>query len=60
MKMLLLACMVGLAYSAPKNDLTCTICVDIITDLDAWITSDTTESEIVDFLKGVSQISILI
>ena len=41
--------------SAPqtKNELTCEICVDIITDLDNWLTSDKTEQEIVDFMKEV-------
>ena len=41
--------------SAPqtKNELTCEICIDIITDLDNWLTSDKTEQEIVDFMKEV-------
>ncbi len=42
--------------SAPqtKNELTCDICIDVITDLDNWLTSDKTEQEIVDFMKEVT------
>merc|ERR1712189_58225 len=36
-----------------RNDLTCSICVDIITDLDNFITSDTTEDQIVAFAKEI-------
>merc|ERR1712236_86247 len=49
----LLSCLVVSSLSAPKNDLTCTICVDVVTDLDNWITSDTTEQQIVDFVKEI-------
>ena len=41
----------------PKNDLTCSICVDVVTDIDNFITSDTTEQEIVDFVKEVKSSS---
>ena len=37
----------------PK-DLLCDICVDIVTDIDEWITSDTTMDEIINFVEGVS------
>merc|ERR1711862_815378 len=37
----------------PKNDLTCSICVDVVTDLDNFITSDTTEQQIVDFVEQI-------
>merc|ERR1719278_66498 len=36
-----------------RNDLTCSICVVIITDLDNFITSDTTEDQIVAFAKEI-------
>ena len=36
-----------------RNELTCDICVDVMTDLDEFITSDTTEEEIVNFVKQV-------
>merc|ERR1712141_41663 len=54
MKVLVILAAVILAVSAipqTKNELTCSICVDIMTDLDEFITSDTTEQEIVDFVK---------
>merc|ERR1712241_1508133 len=36
----------------PK-DLLCDICIDIITDLDQWLTSDTTEDQIVEWIEQV-------
>merc|ERR1711899_39503 len=57
MKYLVLAC-VSLALAASslpqtrtENDLTCDICVDVMTDIDDFITSDTTEQQLVDFIK---------
>merc|ERR1712008_29850 len=47
----LLSALVAAAFAAPKNELTCSICIDVITDLDNFITSDTTEQQIVDFAK---------
>merc|ERR1712173_512084 len=43
------------AFAAPKatNQLTCTICVDVITDLDNFITDATTEDQIVAFFKEI-------
>merc|ERR1712059_238289 len=43
------------APSAPKteNELLCSICVDVITDFDNWLTEDKTEQEIVDFVKEI-------
>ena len=56
---LVLAC-VTLALAASslprtrtENDLTCDICVDVMTDIDDFITSDTTEQQLVDFIKQV-------
>ena len=50
-------CLIGMSQSTmdvkPK-DLLCDICVDVVTDLDEWITSDSTEQEIVEFVEGVS------
>jgi len=51
MKIVLLSCLLGLTLAAPKNDLTCKICTDVIGDLDEWITSDTTENDIILFLE---------
>ena len=43
-------------YSLPQvdNSLTCAICVDVVTDLDEFLTSDTTEQQIVEFVEQVS------
>merc|ERR1712154_720663 len=49
----LLSCLMATALCAPKNDLTCSICVDIVTDLDNFITSDTTEQQIVEFVEQI-------
>jgi len=51
--LILLACMFASTMAAPKNELTCTLCTDIITDLDAWLTSDKTEQEIIDFVAQI-------
>ena len=37
-----------------SNSLTCAICIDVITDLDEWLTSDKTEQEIIDFVEQVN------
>merc|ERR1712154_637810 len=52
MKVLFIVACLLLAVSAkglpePRNELTCSICVDII------ITSDSTEQEIIDFVKQI-------
>merc|ERR1711911_102716 len=49
----LLSALVASSQAVPKsrNELTCSICIDIITDLDNFITSDTTEDQIVQFFK---------
>merc|ERR1739849_6550 len=43
------------AFAAPKtsNELSCTICVDVITDIDNFITDATTEDQIVQFFKEI-------
>ena len=40
--------------SAQPKDLICDICLDVVTDLDEWLTSDATEGEIVHFMESVS------
>ena len=35
------------------KDLLCDICIDVITDLDQWLTSDTTEDQIVEWIEQV-------
>ena len=49
--------MAAMAAPNTRNDLTCQICMDIVTDFDEWLTSDKTEQEIVDFVKEVRFIS---
>merc|ERR1712141_183326 len=56
MKVLLVLASLILAASAlvqPRNELTCSICMDIMQDLDDFITSDTTEQQIVDAIKEI-------
>ena len=48
----------GLAQAATQpKDLICDICIDVVTDLDEWLTSDATEGEIVHFMESVSACS---
>merc|ERR1712228_466699 len=35
------------------KDLLCDICIDVITDLDQWLTSDSTEDQIVEWIEQV-------
>ena len=46
----------AVGLTAPRNELTCSICVDVLTDLDNFITSDTTEQDIVDFAKNLCKV----
>merc|ERR1711894_242425 len=39
--------------NAASNELTCTICVDIVTEIDNWITSDKTEEQILNFFNEI-------
>merc|ERR1712071_206744 len=50
---LLLSALLAAALAAPKtsNTLTCSICVDIMTDIDNFIVDTTTEQDIIDFAK---------
>merc|ERR1712227_253727 len=36
-----------------NQDLLCDICLDIVGDLDEWITSDSTMDEIIHFVEGL-------
>ena len=40
-----------------RNDLLCTICLDIVEDIDSWLTSDTTEEQIVDWIDNICQVN---
>merc|ERR1739849_31261 len=50
---LLLASLLAYGSSNPKggNALTCAICIDLATDIDEFLTSDTTEDQIVQFVE---------
>ena len=39
-----------------KEDLLCSICVDIVGDLDNWLTSEATEDQIVDWMYRICQV----
>merc|ERR1711887_131130 len=53
--LMLLAC-TGNLSALPRNELTCEICIDIITDIDNFITSDTTEEEILAFFNQICDV----
>ena len=51
-------CLAALAQASPQpKDLLCDICVDVVTDIAEWITSETTEGEIVHFMESVRKMS---
>ena len=41
------------ASYSDRNLLTCDICLDVVTDIDNFITSDTTEQQIVEYVEEV-------
>merc|ERR1711910_282132 len=49
----------GLTTSLPDkaqgedDSLICAVCLDIVTDLDSWLTSDATEAEIVEWVSRI-------
>eukprot|EP00092_Neocalanus_flemingeri_P017947 GFUD01019420.1.p2 GENE.GFUD01019420.1~~GFUD01019420.1.p2 ORF type:complete len:126 (+),score=36.57 GFUD01019420.1:48-425(+) len=49
----LLLCLFATSLSHPgvKNDLTCPICIDVVTDIDNYLTADTTKQEILFYAK---------
>ena len=51
----LLFCLLTTTLSHPlvKNDLTCPICIDVVTDIDEFLTEETTVEEIMEFAKQV-------
>merc|ERR1712168_238534 len=57
-RLVTLLCLVSLSMATlPKQkskfEPACSICVDVMTDLTEWVTSDTTEQEIVDAMKNL-------
>merc|ERR1712227_244299 len=51
--LLLLSSLVSCDQAEQPKDLLCDICVDIVTDLDEWITSDSTMDDIINFVEGL-------
>merc|ERR1712024_4755 len=54
-KLLSLLVLLGLTQAAnnqPK-DLLCDICLDVVTDIDEWLTSDQTMDDIIHFVEGL-------
>merc|ERR1712117_256260 len=51
--LLLLSSLVSCGQAEQPKDLLCDICVDVVTDLDEWLTSDATEGEIVHFMESL-------
>ena len=45
-----------LLASRVSDDLLCTICISIVTDIDSWLTSDTTEDQIVQWMYGLCEV----
>ena len=43
--------------ASPRDDLLCTVCIDIVTDIDSWLTSDTTEDQIVEWMFGLCEVT---
>merc|ERR1712127_339410 len=55
-KLLLFTLLVGLAAAqSTRNDETCQLCIDAITDLDEWLISDPTEQEIIAVVKELCE-----
>jgi len=38
-----------------SDDILCTVCITIVTDIDSWLTSDTTEDQIVEWMYGLCE-----
>ena len=51
--LVLLLCLLSssLSHRQVKNDLTCPICIDVVTDIDEFITDETTVNDILEFAK---------
>ena len=52
--LLLLSSLVSCSLADQPKDLLCDICIDVVTDLDEWITSDSTMDDIINFVEGVT------
>merc|ERR1711936_826288 len=54
-KVLSLLLLLGMANAANKQpkDLLCDVCIDVVTDIDEWLTSDQTMDDIIHFVEGL-------
>ena len=52
--LLILASAAQAGQAEQPKDILCDICVDVVTDIDEWITSDSTMDEIIEFVENVS------
>ena len=48
-----LALVAGAKVESKPKDLLCDVCMDVVTDIDEWITSDSTIEEVVHFAEEV-------
>ena len=48
-----LALAAGAKVESKPKDLLCDVCMDVVTDIDEWITSDSTIEEVVHFAEEV-------
>ena len=49
-----LALAAGAKVDTKPKDLLCDVCMDVVQDIDEWITSDSTIDEVIHFAEGVS------
>merc|ERR1711915_210819 len=56
-KVFSLLVILGLSQAANKQpkDLLCDICIDVVTDIDEWLTSDQTMDDIIHFVEGLCE-----
>merc|ERR1739845_92510 len=56
-KVFSLLVILGLSQAANKQpkDLLCDICIDVVTDIDEWLTSDATMDDIIHFAEGLCE-----
>merc|ERR1712002_1187259 len=54
-QLIAVVCLGGLVQASrdPIDDLLCNVCLDVVTDLDEWLTSDATEGEIIHFMESL-------
>ena len=49
-------CLAALLAPSRASEITCQICVDIVTDIDNFITSETTEDDILAFFNQICEV----